>query len=123
MIQATWNHQGVPIESPPVCARHWIHGTNFAFNEETDALSVENHAPGVNEVMRQCDEVLQRTLELVDLMAEIADQGDEMREDVGCGVLYGVLRDSAYKIKKLAEGERQAHIRKGWWKESKAKEA
>lgn len=73
--------------------------------------------------MRQCDEVLQRTLELVDLMAEIADQGDEMREDVGCGVLYGVLRDSAYKIKKLAEGERQAHIRKGWWKESKAKEA
>jgi superoxide reductase len=26
-----------------------------------------------------------------------------------------VLRDSAYKIKKLAVDEREAHIRKGWW--------
>jgi hypothetical protein len=48
-------------------------------------------------------------------MSEIADEGDGAREDVGCGVLYGVLRDSAYKIRKLAEEEREAHIRKGWW--------
>jgi len=66
---------------------------------------------------KKCDENIRRTLELVDRMAEIADEGDLAREDSGCGVLYGVLRDSAYKIKKLAEEERDAHIRKGWWHE------
>jgi hypothetical protein len=30
--------------------------------------------------------------------------------------LYGVLRDSAYKIRRLAETEKGAHIKKGWWK-------
>jgi len=39
-----------------------------------------------------------------------------VREDNGCGVLYGVLRDSAFKIRKLAEAEKRAHIKKGWWK-------
>jgi hypothetical protein len=45
-------------------------------------------------------------------MLELADAGDAAREDVGCGVLYGVLRDSAYKLQRLAEAERQAHLRK-----------
>jgi hypothetical protein len=66
--------------------------------------------------MRRCDEVLQKTLVLADAMSEIADEGDNAREDTGCGVLYGVLRDAAYKIRKLAEEEREAHLRKGWWK-------
>jgi hypothetical protein len=66
-------------------------------------------------MMRQCNEKLLRTLELVDRMIEIADEGDIVREDAGCGVLYGVLRDSAYKIKKLAEEEKEKHMRKGWW--------
>ena len=48
-------------------------------------------------------------------MIELADQGDVDREDVGCGVLYGVLRDAAYKIKKLAEEEKRNHEEKGWW--------
>lgn len=48
-------------------------------------------------------------------MLHLADEGDAVREDVGCGILYAVLRDSAYKIKKLAEAEREAHTKKGWW--------
>jgi len=67
--------------------------------------------------MKRCDEILRRTLALTEAMWEIADEGDSAREDVSCGVLYGVLRDSAYKIRKLAEEEREAHIRKGWWRE------
>jgi hypothetical protein len=59
------------------------------------------------------DECLKKTLELADLMLQVADAGDAARQDVGCGVLYGVLRDSAYRIKKLAEAEREAHIKKG----------
>jgi hypothetical protein len=50
-------------------------------------------------------------------MIRVADKGDIDREDNGCGILYGVLRDSAYKVKKLAEQEKLKHIEKGWWKE------
>ena len=53
---------------------------------------------------------------LVEDMLVVANEGDMVREDTGCGVLYGVLRDSAFKIKKLAEDEKEAHIKKGWWK-------
>jgi hypothetical protein len=66
-------------------------------------------------MIRPCNEKILRTLELAERMIEIADEGDIVREDGGCGVLYGVLRDSAYKIKKLAEEEKEAHMRKGWW--------
>jgi hypothetical protein len=65
--------------------------------------------------MRACNKGIEDTLKLADRMIEVADQGDEEREDTGCGVLYGVLRDYAFKIRKLAVAEKEAHIRKGWW--------
>lgn len=68
--------------------------------------------------MRPCDVHIKKTLELVEVMIDIANQGDIDREDTGCGVLYGILRDSAYKIRKIAEQEKEAHIKKGWWKET-----
>jgi rubredoxin len=71
--------------------------------------------------MARTNECIKKTLELADLMLSLADEGDAVRQDVGCGVLYGVLRDSAYRIKKLAESERDAHIKKGNW-ENSAKE-
>ncbi len=67
--------------------------------------------------MRPCDKSIKTTLGLVEEMLELADKGDAVREDSGCGILYGVLRDAAFKIKKLAESEKNAHIRKGWWEE------
>ncbi|MFC1567219.1 hypothetical protein ACFL3R_00090 [Thermodesulfobacteriota bacterium] len=66
--------------------------------------------------MRPCDRNIQSTLDLVEDMMKIADKGDIEREDIGCGILYGVLRDSAYKVKKLAEEEKEKHMKKGWWK-------
>ena len=68
-------------------------------------------------MMKPCDESIQKTLKLVEDMLNLADGGDAVREDTGCGVLYGVVKDSAYKIKKLAEAEKDAHIKKGWWKD------
>jgi len=50
-------------------------------------------------------------------MLRLADEGDAAREDVGCGVLYGVLRDSAYRLQQLAEAEREAHLRKNRWED------
>ena len=67
--------------------------------------------------MRHCNHNIRRTLNLVDEMIRVADKGDIEREDNGCGILYGVLRDSAYKVKKLAEQEKEKHIEKGWWAE------
>ena len=66
--------------------------------------------------MRPCDQNIKKTLFLIDEMIRIADKGDVDREDAGCGILYGVMRDSAYKLKQLAESEKRKHIRKGWWK-------
>ena len=65
--------------------------------------------------MKPCNLHITKTLKLVEEMIYLADQGDADREDNGCGILYGVLRDSAYKLKKLAEDEKGNHIRKGWW--------
>ncbi len=45
----------------------------------------------------------------------LADKGDLQREDDGCGVLYGIIRDAAYKMKQAAENEKQNHIRHGTW--------
>jgi len=66
--------------------------------------------------MRPCDKTIKNTIAISETMLKIADQGDMVREDNGCGILYGVLRDSAYKIRKLAEAEKVAHMKKGWWK-------
>ena len=67
--------------------------------------------------MRPCNRHIIDTLNLADEMIYLADMGDADREDNGCGILYGVLRDSAFKLKKLAEEEKLNHIRKGWWRE------
>lgn len=50
-------------------------------------------------------------------MILLADQGDADREDAGCGIMYGILRDSAYRLKKIAERERESHVQKGWWRD------
>jgi hypothetical protein len=65
-----------------------------------------------------CDTNINRTLKLVDEMIALADQGDVEREDVGCGIMYGILRDAAYRLKKIAEQEKKAHQQKGWWHET-----
>jgi hypothetical protein len=67
--------------------------------------------------VRPCNHNIRETLNLVNEMIRVADKGDVDREDNGCGILYGVLRDSAYKVKKLAEQEILKHIERGWWSE------
>ncbi len=47
----------------------------------------------------------------------LADEGDYQCSDDGCAVLYGVLRDCAYKIRAEAERECREHKAKGLWQE------
>ena len=68
----------------------------------------------VNSV-RNCEANIQKTLQLAEAMILLADRGDADREDVGCGILYGILRDAAFKIKKQAQKEKQAHMANGRW--------
>ena len=65
--------------------------------------------------MKPCDNNLKKTIFLANEMIELANMGDAEREDTGCGILYGIVRDAGYKIRKLAETERDKHIQKGWW--------
>jgi len=57
----------------------------------------------------ECDQHIRRTLALAKELLAVADKGDEVRKDVGCGVLFGTIRDCAYKIRALAESELVEH--------------
>ncbi|HOO57438.1 MAG TPA: hypothetical protein PLN69_11485 [bacterium] len=58
---------------------------------------------------------IEKLIEISETLLELADRGERDLNDDSCGVLYGVARDCAYKLKKLAECEKQSHIRSGKW--------
>lgn len=66
--------------------------------------------------MKNCNQNILNVLECVSKLLHIADNGDLHREDDGCGVLYGIVRDSSYKIKNKAEKEIEKHKKLGKWK-------
>ncbi|MFO7557750.1 MAG: hypothetical protein R6X10_02880 [Desulfobacterales bacterium] len=55
------------------------------------------------------DRNLKKIIDLCYEMLELADHGDKFRIDDGCGVVYGTLRDAAYKVRRLAEKEISLH--------------
>jgi hypothetical protein len=63
------------------------------------------------------NECIRRALQLARELTLLADEEDLHRQDDGCGVVAGVLRDSAYRIRAEAEREREAHRRRGLWEE------
>ncbi|MCP4671162.1 MAG: hypothetical protein GY857_07635 [Desulfobacula sp.] len=67
---------------------------------------------------KQCDINISQTINLAQRMIKLAQAGYEQREDPGCGVLYGILLDSGYRLLDIAQKEKQAHINKGWWNNS-----
>ena len=71
---------------------------------------------------KKCDNNIASTIKLANEMIELAQKGYEEHEDPSCGVLYGILLDTGYKILDLAQREKQAHIQKGWWVETLKKE-
>ena len=65
--------------------------------------------------MRECNRHIVEALELAREMTILADEGEAAAKDDGCVVLYGVVRDCAYKIRIRAEREREAHAARGVW--------
>lgn len=62
-----------------------------------------------------CNENIRLALKLARELMLLADEGDAQRGDDGCGVLCGVIRDCAYRIRAEAEREREAHRLSGVW--------
>lgn len=58
---------------------------------------------------------LLKTVRLTREMLALADEGDRDRNDDSCGILYGVLRDSAYRLRALAQKECEKHRISGKW--------
>ena len=48
-------------------------------------------------------------------LRRLADEGEASCQDDSCAVLYGIIRDCAYKIRGRAELERKTHERQGVW--------
>jgi hypothetical protein len=55
---------------------------------------------------------LNRVKELCYEMLEVADNGDRYRSDDGSGVVFGLLRDSAYKIRSATEKQLKRSVSK-----------
>ncbi len=67
---------------------------------------------------KKCDINIARTIDLAHQMIKLAQTGYEQREDPACGVLYGILLDSGYRVLDLAQKEKNKHMKKGGWKNS-----
>jgi len=55
------------------------------------------------------DENLLSVVRISERMLDLANRGDEHREDAGCGAVYGALRDMAYRVRAIAEKELERH--------------
>ena len=66
------------------------------------------------------NENLLKTIRLTREMLALADEGDRDRDDDSCGIVYGVLRDTAYRLRKLAEQECDRHRDGGKWDDGPA---
>ena len=58
---------------------------------------------------------LMKLLTLTREMLALSDEGDRDRNDDSCGIIYGILRDVSYRLRKLAEEECDKHKKAGKW--------
>jgi hypothetical protein len=65
--------------------------------------------------MKPCNNNIIEALNLSHQLLLLADKGDIEREDDGCGVLFGIIRDSAYRIQSEAKKEVAMHKKNGKW--------
>jgi len=66
--------------------------------------------------MEKCNQNIEDLIALTEKLLSLSNSGDIERNDDSCGVLYGIARDSAYRILDLAEDEKRKHIEIGKWK-------
>lgn len=72
--------------------------------------------------IQECNQHIKETLEMAGRLSSLADSGEVDCQDDGCAVLYGVVRDCAYKIRGQAELEKERHRLRGQWTENAVSE-
>jgi hypothetical protein len=65
------------------------------------------------------DEYVRRAIRIAGEMKSLADDGETQARDSSCAVLFGVIRDCAYKIQGRAEREAEMHRLTGMWNEQR----
>jgi len=69
----------------------------------------------VESMSKSYNDNLRRVKKLTQEMLALADEGDRDRDDDSCGIIYGILRDSVYRLRAPTEKERQRHERLEKW--------
>jgi hypothetical protein len=70
---------------------------------------MSNTKEATKEMNPKRDRCILQALEFARRMSVLADKGECESDDDGCLVLFGLVRDCSYKIKALAEHEREMH--------------
>ncbi len=68
---------------------------------------------GGDGALHAADENLRRVMRLTRVMLSLADDGERDHRDPACAILYGTLRDMAYKLRRASEEEFERHGRRG----------
>ena len=66
-------------------------------------------------MLSKANEHIREAIDLAGDLTKLADVGEADGTDDGCAVLFGVVRDCAYRIRGRAEQEREAHRSLGRW--------
>jgi hypothetical protein len=66
------------------------------------------------------NENLLRVRRLTLEMMALADEGDRDADDASCSILYGILRDMAYRLRKLTDQECEKHVQAGKWDQERS---
>ena len=69
----------------------------------------------VDREQERANENLLRVIRLTQEMLALADEGDRDRLDDSCGILFGIVRDAAWRLRKHAETECREHRASGRW--------
>jgi len=56
-----------------------------------------------------CNKNILKALGMAKALMDTANKAEAASDDDGCRILFGVMRDCAYKIRKQAECEYEAH--------------
>jgi hypothetical protein len=65
--------------------------------------------------LQSFNENLRKLIQITREMLALADEGDRDRNDDSCGIIYGILRDTGYRLRKLAEQECEKHKKADKW--------
>lgn len=88
---------------------------SMAHRSQCTLLTEHGRDKGNKTVTRPFNENLLKTIRLTREMLALADEGDRDRNDDSCGIIYGILRDSAYRLRNLVEVECEKHKTAGKW--------